>query len=130
MISSLLTFSITARNVRPNGPVRWCDSWAEARRLRTFHVTEKRVWYLLTHSLFRTAHSGCKSPDCLAQRRRRVNSAHPRRPPLTPTQLRKYERNILGYHRRAEAAITAKEMKGYNSGLFCVAADAMYTYMY
>jgi len=126
MISSLLTFSYC-----PKCASKWSFSavvrqrWAEALRLRTFHVTEQKVWYLLTHSLFRTAHSGCNSPDCLAQRRRRVKPAHPRRPPLTPTQLRKYERNILGYHRRAEAAITAKEMKGYNSGLFCVAADAM-----
>jgi hypothetical protein len=59
--------------------------------------------------------SGCTTPDCIAQSRRSKPARHPRRPPLSPAQLRKYERTMLGYHRRAEAAITAKEMKGYAS---------------
>ena len=58
---------------------------------------------------------GCDTPDCIARSRRAKVARHPRRPRLTPAQLRRAERTLLGYHRRAEAAITAKEIKGYGS---------------
>ena len=65
-------------------------------------------------SYFDSLPTACKSPDCLAQQRRAHPAAHPRRPKLTHKQLVHYERTLLGYHRRAEAAITAKQMKSYD----------------